>query len=99
MEDNTLSQEIDKKPPQETTSNVCQTQPTTNKELEKLNVLEKLVHEKMRTLQQQREITQHHPESRSVEHDIRMLEKLQHRIDATKRSRFSDLFSTDEQSR
>lgn len=92
------SQEIDTTLPEETSTDTDKIQLITQKEQEKLSILEKLVQEKMKTLQEQRKIAQNPRESRSVEHDIQMLAKFQQRIDATKRSRLPNLLSADEHS-
>lgn len=86
---------MDTTPPEETSADTDKIKPITQKEQEKLSILEKLVQEKMKTLQEQRKIAQNPRESRSVEHDIQMLAKLQQRIDATKRSRLTNLLSSD----
>lgn len=57
----------------------------TPNETEKLNVLEKLVQEKIRDLQRREKDSSLPPESGSVEREIQMLARLQQRIDAAKR--------------
>lgn len=54
-------------------------------ETDKLNLLEKLVQEKMRTLQRKQEESSLCSESGSLEREIQMLAKLQQRIDDTKK--------------
>ena len=54
-------------------------------ETDKLNLLEKLVQEKMRTLQRKQEESSFHTDSGSVEREIQMLVRVQQRIEATRR--------------
>ena len=65
-------------------------------ETDKLNLLEQLVQEKMRTLQKRQEESLLHSESGSVEREIQMLARVQQRIDATKRKAPTLLLSQEE---
>ena len=94
--DEDLLGETSADPVGETSADDIKTAPITPNEEEKLNILEQLVQEKMRTLQAHRESLQSHPVSGSVEHQIQMLEKLQDRIDASRRSRAPAVLPSDD---
>lgn len=67
----------------------------TPNEADKLNLLETLVQEKMRSLQRKQESSPRE-ESGSVEREIQMLARLQQRIDATKRNKTPVLLPSEE---
>lgn len=67
----------------------------TPNEADKLNLLETLVQEKMRSLQRKQESSLRE-ESGSVEREIQMLARLQQRIDATKRNKTPVLLPSEE---
>lgn len=68
----------------------------TPNEADKLNLLETLVQEKMRSLQRKQEESSLREESGSVEREIQMLARLQQRIDATKRNKTPVLLPSEE---
>lgn len=80
---------------QPTKNNVQNKTSMTPNEADKLNLLETLVQEKMRSLQRKQESSPRE-ESGSVEREIQMLARLQQRIDATKRNKTPVLLPSEE---
>ena len=89
---NLRSQEVE-----QPTKNVMQnTTSKTPNEADKLNLLETLVQEKIRSLQRRQEESSLRGGSESVEREIQMLARLKQRIDATKRKKTTVLLPAEE---